>query len=49
MIIRVKKYDGLKFPKHTIREYKCPVVIWNVKGKALFYEYRNKQKNISKK
>ena len=30
------------------REYRCPVVIWNKDGKALFYDRNTKQRNISK-
>tara|TARA_S200002703_G_scaffold156751_1_gene163042 strand:- start:121 stop:246 length:126 start_codon:yes stop_codon:yes gene_type:complete len=38
MIIKIKDYQKNKFPKHRVGEYRCPVVIWNQKGRRLFYE-----------
>ena len=49
-IIGSRRYENKrKFPIPHKREYRCPVVIWNKKGKALFYDRNTKQRNISKK
>lgn len=37
MILRLKDHHKNKFPKHRIGDYRCPVAIWNKKGKPLWY------------
>tara|TARA_R100000742_G_C4272652_1_gene91919 strand:+ start:632 stop:766 length:135 start_codon:yes stop_codon:yes gene_type:complete len=34
--LKNNKYNTFRFPKNKIGGYKCPVAIWNRKGKRLF-------------
>ena len=49
MCDKMRYENKLKFPIPHKKEYKCPVVIWNKKGKGLFYDRNTKQDSISKK